>query len=238
MTSNNNIKVLHLRSSNFFGGPERQIYFHAKHASQSGIDLTVSSFSENNKTPEFLIKIANENIPTKLFNVKSAYDYTSAKLINKYLVDNHIDILCTHEYRSHYYGFRACKGTSTKWIAFSRGMTTENIKIKLFTYLEKYFLKYANHIVAVSESQKQKLIKQSIKSQNITTVHNAIDLAYINSIQAISIKDRFLFTKDTYVSISAGRFSEEKGQFYLVKAAEMAIQKNKKQPKRTKSSFN
>lgn len=228
MKHNKNIKVLHLRSSNFYGGPEKQIYFHAKHASQEGVDIRISSFSENDKSPCFLLKIADENIPTKLFRVKNAYDNTSTKLIKKYLEENDIDILCTHEYRSHFYGFRACKGTPTKWIAFSRGSTIENIKIRIFTYLERYFLRKANHIVAVSESQKQKLIKQSIKPQNITTIHNAIDLAYIKSIKALSIKEKLLFPQDAYVCISAGRFSEEKGQFFLVKAAEIAIQENKK----------
>ena len=129
------IKVLHLRSSNFYGGPERQIHFHAKRAIQTGIDLKVSSFSEKSCKPEFLKIIANENIPIKLFSVKSAYDPSSAALIKKYLKDHDIDILCTHDYRSHYYGYRACRGLSTKWVAFSRGMTTENIKIKVFMFL-------------------------------------------------------------------------------------------------------
>jgi len=222
------IRVLHLRSSNFYGGPERQIHFHAKHALRSELDIRVSSFSEGTKAPDFLKKIADDNIETKLFDVKSAYDNTSVKLIRKYLEDNHIDILCTHEYRSHFYGFRACKGAPTKWVAFSRGMTTENIKVKIFTYLEKYFIKKADHVVAVSESQRQKLVKQSISAQNITTIHNAIDLSYVNSISSISIRDRFSFDQDVFISISAGRFSEEKGQFYLVKAAEIAIRKNEK----------
>jgi glycosyltransferase involved in cell wall biosynthesis len=222
------ISILHLRSSNFYGGPEKQIHFHAKHAIESGVDLRVASFSENAKAPDFLSKISSDNIPTKLFNVKNAYDKASITLIKKYLRDNKIDIICTHEYRSHFYGFMASRGTPTKWIAFSRGMTTENIKVKIFTYLEKYLLRKADHIVAVSESQKLKLIKQSIKPQNITTVHNAIDIAHIKSIPVISLKDRFRFPNDTYVSISAGRFSQEKGQIYLVKAAEIAIKKNDK----------
>ena len=228
MKTTKNIKVLHQRSSNFYGGPERQIHFHARHASLTGIDIRVSSFSENNTTPDFLTTISDENIPTKLFKVKSAYDNTSFHLIKKYIKDNHIDILCTHDYRSHYYGFRACRGTSTKWIAFSRGMTTGNIKVKIFNHLEKYLLRKAHHIVAVSESQKQKLIKQSIKPEKISTIHNAIDLSYISSIQPISIKERFSFAPHNYVCMSAGRFSEEKGQFYFVKAAEMALQKNER----------
>lgn len=228
MNSKKTINVLHLRSSNFYGGPERQIHFHAKHAALSGVNVRISSFSENKKAPDFITKISADNLSTKLFNVKNAYDISSIKQIRSYLKINDIDILCTHEYRSHFYGFMASRKTPVKWVAFSRGMTKENLKIMIFTYLEKYFLKRAEHIVAVSESQKQKLVKQSIDSQKITTIHNAIDTAFINSIEPVSIKHRFSLSNDSFICISAGRFSEEKGQLYLIKAAEISIQENKK----------
>ena len=228
MNNTRDIRILHLRSSNFYGGPERQIHFHARLANQSGVELTVSSFSENNEMPDFLKKISDDNIPVHLFNVESAYDRSSIGMIRKFLEEHSIDILCTHEYRSHFYGYLACKGVSTKWIAFSRGMTTENLKVKLFTYLERFVLKKASHIVAVSESQKQKLIKQSVRPDSISTIHNAIDLPFIGSIPSVSLRERFQFAQDDFVCISAGRFSTEKGQFYLVKAAETAIQENAK----------
>jgi len=228
MTTDKTLKILHLRSSNFYGGPERQIHFHAKLAQQAGVDICVASFSEENSAPELLNRSSADNIRTELFTVKNAYDSSAIKLIRKYLIDNQVDILCTHEYRSHYYGFRACNTMPTKWIAFSRGMTTENLKIRIFTFLEKYLLRKASHIVAVSDSQKRKLINQSLKSENITTVHNAIDLSFIDSISAVSIKEKFHFEPDLYICISAGRFSEEKGQFYFVKAAEVALKENDK----------
>jgi glycosyltransferase involved in cell wall biosynthesis len=228
MTTNKTLKILHLRSSNFYGGPERQIHFHAKLAQQTGVDMCVASFSEENTAPELLNRVAADNIQTELFSVKNAYDSNAIKLIRKYIADNQIDILCTHEYRSHYYGFRACNGSATKWVAFSRGMTTENLKIRIFTFLEKYLIRKASHIVAVSDSQKRKLINQSLKPENITAVHNAIDLSFIDSIPAVSIKEKFHFEQGHYICISAGRFSEEKGQLYLVKAAEVALKQNDK----------
>ena len=228
MTTDRPLKILHLRSSNFYGGPERQIHFHAKLAKQAGIDICVASFSEENDTPELLNKASRDGIKTKLFTVKNAYDSNAIRLIREYIDDNQVDILCSHEYRSHYYGFRACNGSTAKWLAFSRGMTTENLKIRIFTFLEKYLLRKADHIVAVSESQKRKLINQSLKPENITTVHNAIDLSFIDAIPAVSIREKFRFQPDNYICISAGRFSEEKGQSYFVRAAEIALRKNDK----------
>ena len=227
MSGTNNIKILHLRSSNFYGGPERQIHFHAKLAKKESVDVAVSSFSENNSTPDFLRTIAEDGVKTKLFEVANAYDRNAVSIIKDYLETEQIAILCTHEYRSHYYGYNACKDSNTKWIAFSRGMTAENLKVKLFTYLERYFIKKANAIVAVSKSQKEKLVNQSVNPHIITTVHNAIDISFVNAILEKSLKRKFLFPEDSFVIVSGGRFSKEKGQMYLVQAAELALESNR-----------
>ncbi len=223
----NKLRILHLRASNFYGGPERQLHYHAKYAKNTDTEVIISSFSEYNETPEFITTIANDDIETVLFTVTSAYDRSVVKKITEYLNENNIDILCTHDYRTHFYGMYATKKTNTKWIAFSRGMTKENLKIKLFTFFEKYIIRKANHLVAVSESQKKKLIAQSITEQKITTVHNAIDITLVDNIKPLSLKERFNFPNNSIVLISGGRFSFEKGQIYFVKAAEIALTKNK-----------
>lgn len=223
----NKLRILHLRASNFYGGPERQLHFHAKYAKDKNTDVIISSFLENSQTPEFITIISNDNIETHTFDVANAYDRSAVKKIQTYLLENNIDILCTHDYRTHFYGMFATKNIKTKWIAFSRGMTKENLKIKIFTFFEKYIIKKADYLVAVSESQKQKLIAQSVQKNRITTIHNAIDISLVDNIKPLSLKERFDFPHDSIVAISGGRFSEEKGQIDFVKAAEIAMRKNK-----------
>ncbi len=70
-----------------------------------------------------------------------------------------------------------------RWIAFSRGFTKENLKIKFFHTLDKIFIRQADHIVAVSASQKKKLVRLFVPSKKISVVHNAIDGT--NSIMSI-----------------------------------------------------
>ena len=83
MSGDTHIKVLHLRSSNFYGGPERQIHFHAKLAQRESISVIVSSFSENNQMPDFLQKISNDGIKIKLFEVANAYDRNAVNIMNQ-----------------------------------------------------------------------------------------------------------------------------------------------------------
>ncbi len=223
----NKLRILHLRASNFYGGPERQLHFHAKYAKKENVDVVISSFLENDRSPEFITIISNDKIETHTFEVANAYDRSAVKKIREYLFDNNIDILCTHDYRTHFYGMFATKNIKTKWIAFSRGMTKENLKIKIFTFFEKFIIRKADHLVAVSESQKQKLIAQSVQKNKITTIHNAIDISLVDNIKPLSLKERFNFPKNSIVAISGGRFSDEKGQIYFVKAAKTALEKNR-----------
>ena len=85
------MKVLHLRASNFYGGPERQLHFHARLARESGVDITVSSFMENGHSPQFLEVIKKDNIPVHTFEVSSAYDRSAVEKLAGYLKDSGID---------------------------------------------------------------------------------------------------------------------------------------------------
>jgi glycosyltransferase involved in cell wall biosynthesis len=221
------MKILHLRASNFYGGPERQIHFHARLARQAGYQIIIGSFSEQGHGPEFLNIIAADNIDTHLFQVQSAYDFSAIGKLREYLKKNNIRILCTHDYRSHFIGFRATRDIRTGWAAFSRGWTKDTLRVRLYTLLEKSIIRFADHIVAVSGSQKRKLTKLFIPDTKITVAHNAVDYDFFKNVEPNDLRRQFNFPTDSIIVIAAGRFSREKGQRYLIKAAAAAIMKNR-----------
>lgn len=220
------MKILHLRASNFYGGPERQLHYHCRRATGAALSLIVGSFLENGRTPEFLDVIARDNIPTHTFEVSSAYDLKAIRLLRAFLRENRIDILCTHDYRTHIYGRLARRGTKARWVAFSRGWTKDDLKVRLYNYLDKFNIRFADHIVAVSESQSSKLARLLIASRKITVVHNAVDPKAFTDIPEVNLKERFSLPDDALIAVSGGRFSAEKGQLQLVDAAGPAIREN------------
>jgi glycosyltransferase involved in cell wall biosynthesis len=222
------MKILHLRASNFYGGPERQLHMHAYAARQAGMTVVIGSFSERSESPEFLEVIAADALPTKLFPVTSAYDRSAIQKVADGLRDEKFDILCTHDYRTHVIGWLASKRAGVKWIAFSRGWTKDTFRVKVYTLIDKFVVRFAKQIVAVSQSQKDKLVRIWVPSQKITVVHNAIELERFSEIAAASLKERFNFPADAVVVVAGGRFSQEKGQSDLVEAAARAIRKNPK----------
>lgn len=220
------MKILHLRASNFYGGPERQLHLHSRHLDGSEYELTVGSFSEAGRTPEFLEVIASDGLATKTLPVKNAYDPSAPGQLREYLKANAVDILCTHDYRTHAVGWRARRGTRCRWIAFSRGWTSENRKIKLYHTLDKIIVRFADHIVAVSEAQKKRLTRLMVPDRKISVVHNAVDAAALRSVRPVNLHARFNLPRHAVVFVAGGRFSREKGQVFLVRAALGALQRD------------
>jgi len=221
------IKVLHLRAGSFLGGPERQLMYHALRSGDD-VEIRVASFTEGGEIPEFINVMTENGVKTDCLTVKSSYDFSSIKQLRNYLTDNKIDVLCTHEYRSHLIGWLARRNSKTIWIAFSRGWTWENLKIRLFHFIDKIILRLAHRIVAVSFAQKELLKKYMISDKKISVIHNAIDPARFNDINAINLKEKFNLPNDSLVYVTVGRFSGEKGQIIMVKAAIEAIKRNDK----------
>lgn len=217
------MKILHLRASNFYGGPERQIHLHARMAMASEFDLVVGSYEEGGRSPAFLERSAADGVRTQLFRVRSAYDPSAFGRLRDFCSKEQLDLVCTHDYRSAVLACVGLRGTRTRWIAFSRGSTADNLKVRAFHRLEHFIQRFARHVVAVSGSQREKLLRAGIEDRKITVVANAIARETVESVTAVDLRARHGFPADSLVVVSGGRFSREKGQLDLVKAAELAL---------------
>jgi len=217
--SKNIFKILILRSSNFYGGPEKQIIHHARLCQGSEFDITISSFTESEEAPEFINYAAAQGLGNHVFKVRHSYDADSIRLLRDYVLEHHFDLLCTHDYRSNILASLAVKKTDCKWMAFSRGWTRETLKIFAYHMLDSIVIRQADAVVAVSHSQKKKLLNFLINAGKIQVVQNAIDLGDLSEVPPIDIRQQYGLPHGSIVIASAGRFSREKGQIYLVNAA-------------------
>jgi glycosyltransferase involved in cell wall biosynthesis len=223
MTASNNYNILFLRATNFYGGPERQIHLHAKLNKTGPYRITIGAFSENGTAPELLKKAQADDIPTHLFAVRNAYDPHGITALRRYIREHRVDLLCTHDYRCTVVGGLAIFDLPTRWIVFSRGWTDEGFKVHAFQQLEKLASRFADHTVAVSRAQADKLIRAGIPGNHITVAYNAVLPEDFTSVPAVDLRARFGFPRDSIVVGSAGRFTREKGQIYLARAAVEAL---------------
>jgi glycosyltransferase involved in cell wall biosynthesis len=221
------LNIAHLIATNFFGGPEKQIIQHLMRIKQGKFAILLISFIERSMPNELLDAARKRKIPTRdlytwnPFNPKVIFDLISI------LRREEIDILCTHGYKSDIIGRIASWILRIPQIVFSRGWTEENKKIKLFEGLDRWFIRFADHVVAVSEGQKEKLLKLQMIPERISVIHNGIDLDSIKIESKNSIRSEIGINGNSYLVVSAGRLSPEKNFGGLIEAAKIVTERNK-----------
>ena len=224
--------IMHLIATNFYGGPEKQIVEHLKLLDKNLFKGIVASFLERNNKNEILEKAAYWGIDHCAIPMSGPFDFRAQSLLNKAIQRNEISLLCTHGYKACVMGWFAARKNNIPLLAFSRGYTSENIKVVFYEWLERKILDRADGIVAVSKGQEEKLRKFGIVGKKNWVIHNAVNVP--EELQTISKreKDKFLsqfnIPRNALIVVTAGRLSPEKGHRYLVDAIVkcQAINKN------------
>ncbi|MCX5799986.1 MAG: glycosyltransferase family 4 protein [Candidatus Eisenbacteria bacterium] len=234
------VKVMHVRASNFFGGPEKQIVEHLKLLRGTQIEALLCSFYENGKETE-LARRANA-LGIRSFSVPciSAYDPTQVLRLRKLFKTQRPELICTHDYRSTFLCLVGRAGLPARQIAFWRGTTRENLKVALYYKLENWLLRRMDHVVVVSREQQNVLASRGLPENKVSLVPNAVSVerekqddraehrrnegeAAQCDVPADAGSDdglSALFSKFCGKTIiaTAGRLSPEKGQEYLIEA--------------------
>ncbi len=214
------LKIGHLIATNFLGGPEKQIIGHAKRISGKGFGMVLFSFIERGRPNELLAAAAKMSIPAKGLRTGNPFNPKVILDLALMLREERVDILCTHSYKSDVIGRLATRMTGIPEIAVSRGWTGENRKVRLFEKLDRYFLRLADHVVAVSHKQREKVLQLGIDPGKVTVIHNGINIGDAPQQAPTAIKAELGLEDNCCLVMSAGRLSPEKNFDGLIGAAE------------------
>jgi glycosyltransferase involved in cell wall biosynthesis len=213
--------ILHLISSSFMGGPEKQIINSSKKL-RDEFKIIHSSFIEDSTDNEFLEISRKFGFRTAVFHSRGAIDFKSILNIRRYLKKTNIDILCLHGYKPIVIGTIAAMGTSTKVVSFSRGFTTENAKVAIYEWLERTALNFAAGVIAVSKSQAEKLKKMGLKNRKLHVVYNAVTSEILDHNKQINstytLRKSLGIPSESKIVMTAGRLSPEKGHKTFIEA--------------------
>lgn len=220
MTPNAKI-IMHLIATNFYGGPEKQIIEHLKGLNKCNFEGIVASFLEGGNN-EILERASNADLKHCTIPMCGPLDFSAYFYLNKIIRQYKVSLLCTHGYKACVMGWLAARRNRIPALAFSRGYTSENIKVAFYEWLEQQVLKNVDGIVAVSEGQMKKLQSLGIFGRKSWVIHNAVNVA--ESLTAVTKKEkaevfeRLGVPQQALLVVAAGRLSPEKGHRYLVEA--------------------
>jgi glycosyltransferase involved in cell wall biosynthesis len=203
------VNIMHLRASNFVGGPEKQILEHFARLDSARFRPVLGTFAEPGALDPLGDEAARRGMQTARVPESSPLNPNSILHISRLLREHNIGILCTHGYKPNVLGFFAAKLCGIPTIAISRGWTWENRKIRFFEALDRRFLRYVDHVVAVSAGQEKK-----------------IHLDDCPASAAPDLRREFGLPADALIVASAGRLSPEKNYSAMVTVASEVAAKN------------
>lgn len=211
--------IAHLIATNFYGGPEKQIATHALRLDTEHFRFVLFSFIEYRRQNELVDRARAQGTDVVELHTGNPFNPRSIKQVADALQQHRVDLLCVHGYKANVIGRLATWLVGIPQISISRGWTAENARIRLYERLDRLFLRFTNHIVAVSHGQKKKILKLGVPLEKISVIHNAINLENSAKPPETGLRQQFGLAADAVIIVSAGRLSPEKNYATMIEVA-------------------
>jgi glycosyltransferase involved in cell wall biosynthesis len=217
------MNIVHLTASTFFGGPERQMLGLAKAMPEERSIFL--SFREKDRCREFLTVCKREGFAGYALNRDTPRFRGCISEIADYLTRLQGDVLLCHGYKADILGRWAARRVGIPVLAVSRGWTGENFKVRLYEAIDRWFLRYMDRVIAVSEAQAERVRKAGVPRDKVCTIPNAVDVERFATPDPLYRQklERYFRQPRARIIGAAGRLSPEKGFDVLIAAAERVL---------------
>jgi succinoglycan biosynthesis protein ExoA len=217
----NRPRILHLRASNFVGGPERQLLRYAELDRDGPWENEFGVYIGAEEGREFRDAIESHGLRVIPLSVGSLL--SSVRELVDVIRKQRFALICTHGYKADIVGLLAGHIAKVPVACFLRGWTRENRRVQSYEALDRSCLRFADRIVCLSGSQAERVARHRSLSAKICVVTNAINTSQIsppvNAAAREELCQRFGLPRNSFLIATGGRLSPEKGVSDLVDAA-------------------
>jgi glycosyltransferase involved in cell wall biosynthesis len=213
------MNIVHLTASTLYGGPERQMLGLAAALTEQARTIFLS-FAEGGRSRAFLSVCRQRGFEAMaLENDTPRFRRAIAEIAEK-LRQLPADVLCCHGYKANLLGRIAARRAGIPVVAVSRGWTAESFRVRCYERLDRFHLRFMDHVVAVSSAQADKVRRAGVPEERLSVIPNAIDPDRFTDPDPRYRERlmRFFRPQKSRIIGAAGRLSPEKGFDVLVDA--------------------
>jgi glycosyltransferase involved in cell wall biosynthesis len=219
------VRVLHVRNSDRFGGPERLIVEHLARAKLT--EPTLASFGAPSvagraEVPHPLFDEAKaRGLRVALVEQSSSYDPRMVARLRRLIEQTRAQVLVGHDYKANVSLWAAARRSGLPRAAIVHGYTAEDRKVRVFEAIDRRLLRHVTAVVAVSAATRDAIVTSGVPADRVHLVENGID---IDATAAAAKAGRARLRAEWGVGpgqtlvISIGRLSPEKGHAVLLDA--------------------
>lgn len=205
-------RILQLVDSFDEGGSERQALDLTRRLHESGkYDVFLASLKPDGVLRAEIANLNLGEIPS--YPLTSFYDLNAIAQLSRFvhhLRKSRIHLLHTHDFYTNIFGMAAGFLAGVDVCIASR-RETNGMRTRSQTLLQKAAYAFADRIVANSDSVRQKLIDEGIKSARIAVIHSGLDLERVIAPVGIS-------RAETLRALGVGHFSDTPKRFVTIVA--------------------
>jgi len=208
------MRVIHLFAPGPIGGAEKVVASGVCELARQGHEVELWLIREK-RDPRWARAFASgldSSVKTRVFDCVSAYDRSLIRELRAALTEQ-ASVLHTHAFKAAFYG-HAAKSTHTKHVHTHHGQTAHTLKVRVYEGIERFIMKRADQVHAVSTAMEKHLKGAGIS--RVVLVENPLVLR-----DSPMREERAAGTSLLYV----GRLSIEKGVDVLLRALHQAQKK-------------
>jgi len=199
----------------------------------AGLSISIAAFHRTSpggpESNAFLDAVRAAGIELDIICERGRFDSSVLAELRKIIARRHPDIIQTHAPKSHFLVRWAGFNRGRRWIAFHHGDTAEDLKMRLYTQLDRWSLRAADHSVTVCEPFADVLVSRGVRRERLQIVPNAMAAAPSVAKEEIdALRDRLALSPDARVILSVGRLSTEKGHADLLAAIRILLRDHPK----------
>ena len=220
------MKILHLISSSGFYGAEAVVLNLLTKLRDDGQESHLICLKNAGLLdPELLTRAKEKGIPAHVISCKIKFDLAAIRQIKKYISDNGMQIIHGHGYKSDLYGILAARSLKIPFVSTLHGWTAENGKVRIYGLIDRFVIRYADHVVSVSPAITKELKRLNMDTRRISFIPNGIDIVCFSPPRRRRHLRSHEFLRKKFVIGTVGRLSVEKGHKYLIRALKEIMKK-------------
>lgn len=223
MTTRRPVRVLELRSvRGTGGGPEKTILAGAAGADRARVHVVVC-YLRDDRDSVFSLRDRAEALGVDYVEVteRHSFDMGVASRLARLIVDQRIDLVHAHEYKTDLLARWLARRTGVVPLATAHGWTGQSARERYVYYpVDKWLLARYPRVVAVSTEIKDELVRYGATPERITVILNSIDPGVFRRVpdRSPAVRASLGLAPDAVVVGTVGRAERQKRFDLLIDA--------------------